>query len=63
MGEREDREARERRAEQLRRRIQEIAGGQAGERPPPGSPREFVEEQMREEAKRRGDEEDEGEER
>jgi hypothetical protein len=59
---RDDREARERRAEDLRRRIEEIAGGEAGERPRPRSPHEFVEEQMREEAERRGDEEDEEEE-
>lgn len=55
--ERKDREERERRAEDLRRRIQDIAGGEAGERPRPSSPHEFVEEQMREEAERRGDEE------
>jgi hypothetical protein len=54
---RDDREARERRAEDLRRRIGEIVRGEPGERPPPGSPREYIEEQMREEAERRGSEE------
>ena len=53
----DDREARERRAEDLRRRIEEIVRGEPGERPPPGSPREYIEEQMREEAERRGGEE------
>jgi hypothetical protein len=65
-GEREDRQQRERRAEDLRRRIQDLTGGEAGERPRPTSPHEFVEEQMREEAERlegedadrEGDEED-----
>lgn len=67
MAERDDRQARERRAAGLRRRIQEIAGGEPGERPSPSSPHEFVEEQMREEEERvRGaddepeDEEEEG---
>jgi hypothetical protein len=54
----DDREDRERRAEQLRRRIQGLVGGEPGERPPrpdrtpPGSPHEFIEERMREEAER-----------
>jgi hypothetical protein len=54
MDEREpdDREQRERRAEDLRRRIAGLIGGEAGERPPPRSPREFIEERMREEARR-----------
>ncbi|MBD0283346.1 MAG: hypothetical protein ICV69_14315 [Thermoleophilaceae bacterium] len=54
MDEREpdDREQRERRAEGLRRRIAGLIRGEAGERPPPRSPHEFIEERMREEAKR-----------
>jgi hypothetical protein len=50
---REDREKRERRAEDLRRAIQRHSGGDAGERPRPRSPHEFVEERMREESERR----------
>ena len=45
----DDREERERRTAGLRRRIQDLLGGEAGERPPPRSPHEFVEERMREE--------------
>jgi hypothetical protein len=45
----DDREQRERRAAGLRRRIQDLIGGEAGERPPPRSPHEFIEERMREE--------------
>ena len=45
----DDREERERRAAGLRRRIQDLVGGEAGERSPPRSPHEFVEERMREE--------------
>jgi hypothetical protein len=45
----DDREQRERRAADLRRRIEDLIGGEAGGRPPPRSPREFVEERMREE--------------
>jgi hypothetical protein len=54
MDEREpdDREQRERRAEDLRRRIAGLIRGEAGERPPPRSPHEFIEDRMREEAKR-----------
>jgi hypothetical protein len=48
----DDREQRERRADELRRRIEDLVRGEAGERPAPGSPREFVEEQMREERER-----------
>jgi hypothetical protein len=49
---RDDRQQRERRAEDLRRTIQEFSRGGAGERPRPTSPHEFIEEQMREEAER-----------
>jgi hypothetical protein len=45
----EDREQRERRAADLRRRIEGLIGGEAGERPPARSPHEFIEERMREE--------------
>ena len=45
----DDREQRERRAAGLRRRIQDLIGGEAGERPPPRSPHEVIEERMREE--------------
>jgi hypothetical protein len=45
----DDREQRERRAADLRRRIEDLIGGGAGQRPPPRSPREFIEERMREE--------------
>jgi hypothetical protein len=48
----DDREERERRAEELRRRVEELVGSEPGERTPPRSPHEFVEEQMREEAER-----------
>ena len=63
MGKPEDREERERRAEDLRRRIEGLTGGEAGERPRPSSPHEFVEEEMREEAERRGEEEGDSEDR
>jgi hypothetical protein len=59
VADREDREKRERRAEDLRRTIQRHSRGDAGERPRPRSPHEFVEERMREESERR--ERDEGE--
>jgi hypothetical protein len=49
---RDDRRERERRAEDLRRTIQDFTRGGAGERPRPTSPHEFIEEQMREEAER-----------
>jgi hypothetical protein len=54
MDEREpdDREERERRADDLRRRIAGLMRGEPGERPPPRSPHEFIEERMREEARR-----------
>jgi hypothetical protein len=52
VNEREDREERERRAEDLRRTIQDLARGDPGERPRPTGPHEFIEEQMREEAER-----------
>jgi hypothetical protein len=55
---REDREKRERRAEDLRRTIQRYSGGDAGERPRPRSPHEFIEERMREESERREREDD-----
>jgi hypothetical protein len=55
----QEREEQERRARALRRRIEELTGGEAGERPRPSSPHEFVEEQMREERERRGEEDDE----
>jgi hypothetical protein len=42
------REQRERRAADLRRRIEDLIGGGAGGRPPPRSPREFIEDRMRE---------------
>ena len=45
----DDREERERRAAGLRRRVQDMVGGEAGERPRPRSPHEFIEERMREE--------------
>ena len=48
----DDREERERRAEELRRRVEDLVGTEPGERTPPRSPHEFVEEQMREEAER-----------
>jgi len=48
----DDREERERRAEELRRRVEDLVGSEPGERTPPRSPHEFVEEQMREEAER-----------
>jgi hypothetical protein len=60
---REEREERERRAEDLRRTIQRHSGGEAGERPRPRSPHEFVEERMREESERREREEGEDEDR
>jgi hypothetical protein len=49
---RDDRQQRERRAEDLRRTIQDFSRGGPGERPRPTSPHEFIEEQMREEAER-----------
>jgi hypothetical protein len=45
----DDREERERRAAGLRRWVQDLVGGEAGERPRPRSPHEFIEERMREE--------------
>jgi hypothetical protein len=42
------REQQERRAADLRRRIEDLIGGGAGGRPPPRSPREFIEDRMRE---------------
>ena len=48
----DDRDERERRAEELRRRVEDLVGTEPGERTPPRSPHEFVEEQMREEAER-----------
>jgi hypothetical protein len=42
-----DREARERRAEELRRTSEEFASEEEAERPP-GSPHEFIEREMRE---------------
>lgn len=63
MEDREDRNERERRAEDLRRTIQRHSGGEAGERPRPRSPHEFVEERMREESERREREEGEDEDR
>jgi hypothetical protein len=68
VADREDRQERERRAEDLRRTIQDLARGEPGERPRPTSPHEFIEEQMREEAERvegeeRDGEDQEGEER
>ena len=44
-----------RRAEELREAVKGLTGGEAGDRPRPrpGSPHEFVEERMREEAERR----------
>jgi hypothetical protein len=48
----DDREQRERRAEDLRRRIEGLIRGEPGERPPPRSPHDFIEERMREEARR-----------
>jgi hypothetical protein len=50
-----------RRAEELREAVEGLTGGRAGDRPRPrpGSPHEFVEERMREEAERR-EAEDEG---
>jgi hypothetical protein len=48
----DDREKRERRAEDLRRRIEELVGDERGERASPRTPHEFIEERMREEAER-----------
>jgi hypothetical protein len=48
----DDREERERRAGDLRRRIEDLVGREPGERTPPRSPHEFVEEQMRKEEER-----------
>lgn len=48
----DDREERERRAEALRRRIEELVGGEEGDRPSPRTPHEFIEKRMREEAER-----------
>jgi hypothetical protein len=50
----DDRDERERRAGDLRRRIEDLVGRKPGERTPPRSPHEFVEEQMREEEERLG---------
>jgi hypothetical protein len=55
-----------RRADELREAVQGLTGGEAGDRPRPrpGSPHEFIEERMREEAARRegeGEPEDEEE--
>lgn len=53
-----------RRAEELREAVKGLTGGEAGDRPRPrpGSPHEFIEERMREEAARReGEDEDEEE--
>lgn len=43
----DDAEARRRRARQLRRQIEEVDDGRQSE-PPPRSPREFIEREMRE---------------
>jgi hypothetical protein len=50
----DDEAERRRRAEELRRAVEGMTGGSAGDRPRPAprSPHEFVEEQMREEAER-----------
>ena len=52
----DDEEARRKRAERLRREIEELAGG--ARRPRPRSPHEWVEEKMREEAERRKESEE-----
>jgi hypothetical protein len=63
----DDEAASRRRAEELRRAVEGMTGGGAGDRPRPAprSPHEFVKEQMREEAERveteGGDEPDEEE--
>jgi hypothetical protein len=67
VADREERQERERRADDLRRAIEGHAGAEAGDRPRPRSPHESVEEEMREESERvepdEDDDEDVGEER
>jgi hypothetical protein len=59
VADRDERQERERRAEDLRRAIEGHAGAEAGDRPRPRRPHESVEEEMREESERVEPDEDE----